>query len=185
MINLDVSMNEKTYAGTFLVSDSLRDNLLLGWDWMGPWNLGAIVGNIANCIYVGLKEGHRVFALPEAWRITHSTPETLKEQVNHYFPLPFATGFWKILNRHQHIFNQGSRLQWALTIQHEIHLTNKQAFRIPVRGYSETHKKVIDTDVPEMLANGIVEPTFSPYNSPPVIQKRRIVRNDSALTSVN
>ena len=58
-------------------------------------------------------------------------------------------------------------------IQHEIHLTNKQPFRIPVRGYSEANKKVIGTDVPEMLANGIIESTSSPYNSPPVIQKKK------------
>ena len=60
-----------------------------------------------------------------------------------------------------------------MAVKHEIHLENNQPFSITIRGYSNAHRKVIDKEVPEMLADDFIEPASSPYSSPTLIQTEK------------
>ena len=172
-IQLDVVINGRSYLGRFHVTDVLHDEILLARDWMVKH--GVIVDNISDCLYIGLAtERQRVFALPLPPKAKHIAHLAIREQINdHGFSTADAPKFWEIIERYQYLFDQGGKLQRAFSVQYEINLKPHQPFQIPPRGYSGANQKMMDTDVPQMLADWIIEPVSSPYSSPPLIQSKK------------
>ena len=66
-------------------------------------------------------------------------------------------------------FYQGGRLRQTTTVQHEIHLLDPRPFREPPRKFPEQKRRWVDAQVREMLADGIIESTTSPFSSAVVV----------------
>ena len=170
-IDLDINIQGKRYPGEFLVTQDSHHELILGRTWMCKH--GVIIDNLANCLYVGLQHRQRVFALPQPQQTNCTLPTALKDVINQEFDDDQLDTFWELVERHAKIFFQGEKLRRSLAVKHEIHLKDNQPFRIPIRGYSNAHRAVIDKEVPEMLADDFIEPASSPYSSPPLIQTKK------------
>ena len=69
-------------------------------------------------------------------------------------------------------------LRWPLTrqttyVKHEIELTSDVPFRLPPYRYSAEKKNSIQDQVREMLADGLIEPSFSQYSDPIVVDRKK------------
>lgn len=84
-----------------------------------------------------------------------------------------ATVFRELAQRHGHIFRQGEHLRKTLTTSHQIHLKHNQSFWEDQRHFSAAKVKVMEEQIPEMLADRVIEPTSSPYISQPSIQTKK------------
>ncbi|CAB0033269.1 unnamed protein product [Trichogramma brassicae] len=90
------------------------------------------------------------------------------------FPAELKPQVDKVLRDFEHVLMPGpGRLVGTKTIQHEIHLTNPRPFQLTPYHYSEDKRIEIERQVQEMLANGVIEPSNSPYNSPIVLAKKK------------
>ncbi|CAB0037208.1 unnamed protein product [Trichogramma brassicae] len=111
------------------------------------------------------------YPLPDGTRATQTSGAPLPRTG---FPAELKPQVDKVLRDFEHVLMPGpGRLVGTKTIQHEIHLTNPRPFQLTPYRYSEDKRIEIERQVQEMLANGVIEPSNSPYNSPIVLAKKK------------
>lgn len=59
------------------------------------------------------------------------------------------------------------------TVTHKIHVTTNTPFTIRPYPYPPHKKQIILQEVDEMLANGVIAPSHSPYSSPVVMVRKK------------
>ena len=160
---------DRPYPGKFYVSSDLSTDLILGRPWL--WSHNVIHEHRGDCIYLGETERQRVYLSPEIKRKTseHTLPDLTPN-----FPPEFTEKFQNLVKQHHTIFHKGERLRQTIAaIQHEIHLSDPRSFRDPPRRYSDEKRTWIDTQVRDMLADAIIEPTSSSYSSAIVVAGKK------------
>ena len=168
-IELMPEIYNRTYPGLFLVSPNLSSDLVLGRPWL--WAHNVIHEHRGDCIYIGEPERQRIFLNPTNPR---KSDNILTPELTHAFPSHFKEQFDEIVRRHHTIFHQGGRLQQTIAaVQHEIHVSDTRSFRDPPRRYSEEKRAWIDSQVRDMLADGVIEPVTSPYSSAIVVAGKK------------
>ncbi|CAB0036923.1 unnamed protein product [Trichogramma brassicae] len=112
------------------------------------------------------------YPLPDGTRATTNKRST---SAKNRFPAELKPQVDKVLRDFEHVLMPGpGRLVGTKTIQHEIHLTNPRPFPtdpLPLQR-RQTHRNR-EAGAGEMLANGVIEPSNSPYNSPIVLAKKK------------
>jgi len=90
-------------------------------------------------------------------------------------PKPDKQKILNVINSYQDIFYQeGTDLTFTNEIKHKIHTTNDIPIYSKLYRYPEIHKKEVNTQIQEMLEQGIIRPSTSPYNSPLWIVPKKI-----------
>ena len=170
-IPLNPIIQDAVYPDKFQVSSELRAELILGRPWLRRHQV--IYDHVADCIFVGSTGRQRVYlsSLPNAYELAAPTGEV---DVKSDFPPELKHQFTNLIRLHASLFHVGGRLKQTLAnVQHEIRLHDGYPFREPPRRYSDEKRQYIDTQVREMLRDGIIEPTSSPFSSAIVIAGKR------------
>ena len=169
---LPVTIGGVTEMVRFLVSDELRTDVTLGRTWLKTQK--AVYDHDLDCLYIGDGMRRRVFlssnndASPEC-----NAPENFFEEVQHGFPREYAPRLQHLLREYADIFFRAGPLQQTPYVTHDIELMKNEPFRIPPYRHSAEKKRLIQKQVREMLADGLIEPSFSPYSSPIVMDKKK------------
>ena len=101
-----------------------------------------------DCLYIGDNTRHRVFlTCNNNAKPEFIAPPEFFASVQHGFPKEY--------------------------IKHDIELMSNIPFRLPPYGYSTEKKKAIKVQVRQMLADGLIEPSLSPYSSPIVMDRKK------------
>ena len=168
---MEIEISGKHYTGPFLVADKLGEDLILGRNWLVQHRV--VHDHFNNCLFIGRHQRQQVFTTPGISQRNEEASENFQETLTHHFTDAAAETFQKLVKRHGTIFHKGGHLRQALTSCHEIHLKTAQPFREAQRNFSEVKKKAIEEQIPEMLAERIIEPASSPYSSQPSIQTKK------------
>ena len=169
-IDLSPRIGDETYPGTFYVSPDLSGELVFGDTWCMKHNV--IHEHRLGCIYVGDTARQRYYLIPETSRENHRRYTAIPE-LPHSFPPEYTSAFLNMVQLHASRFYQGGRLRQTTTVQHEIHLADPRPFREPPRKFPEEKRRWVDAQVREMLADGIIEPTTSPFSSAVVVAGKK------------
>ena len=161
-VYLSPRIGDREYPGHFHVSEELRAELTLVRTWLKQHDVHH--EHRTDCLYLGANDRQRIYLVP--------MPEEQATAVNQLeFELPptiptkFVGRLRRALKTHASVFHQGGRLRQTLAVEHDIQVLNPQPFREPPRRQSMPKRKFIDEQVREMLADGIIEPTTSPWSS--------------------
>lgn len=161
-ISLSPRLGDREYPGIFVASEEMRVDLTLGRTWLKDHDIHH--EHRTDILYLGTTERKRIFLVP-----VPSLPEiqlgTLDFNFMPTIPPEHAECLRKILHPYASVFHQGGQLRETLAVQHDIQLSNRRPFREAPRRYSELKKKFIDEQRCEMLADGIIETTTSPWIS--------------------
>ena len=80
----------------------------------------------------------------------------------------------KILDKYSGVFSKGEwDLGWTDVVTHSIDTGDHKPFRQPMRRYPPAHLQAIDEHLSDMLHQGIIEPTSSPWASNIVLAKKK------------
>ena len=102
-----------------------------------------------------------------------AVPSDFFKSVQHGCPAQYASKIEALIREYADIFFHVGPLRQTNYIKHDIELTSDVPFRLPPYRYSAEKKKAIQVQVREMLADGLIEPSFSPYSSPIVMDRKK------------
>ena len=168
-LELSPQIHGSSYSAIFNVSPELRAELVFGRPWLKKHHV--IHDHAADSIYLGTNTRQRIYLapLPTPYEPTnYPIPE-----LEHGFSPEFVEEFLDIIRTHAPIFYNGNRLKQTITVEHEIELSDPRPFRKPPRRYSDEKRLFIDTQIRDMLRDGIIEPTTSPFSSAIVVAGKR------------
>ena len=155
-----------------LVSPDLREKLILGLNWLKEEK--AVIDLIRGSLMIGRDRriSTSFLGLPPA-TVEYPLPG-LELQLKQDFPPAYLEDFLKLARTYaQTLTPRMGPLSQTLTTRHDIKLISSKPFRLALYHYSDEKKVEIERQVQEMLAEGIVEHSISPYNSPIVLAKRK------------
>ncbi len=79
-----------------------------------------------------------------------------------------------LLENYRNIFGDSmSQLSRAIGVEHEINLTTEEPIKLRSYKHSPKEKQIIRDQVKEMLENGVIEESQSPYSAPVVLAKKK------------
>jgi predicted aspartyl protease len=163
----------------FLVTDDLVETAILSYPLLLQYR--AILDFQRGCLHIGAEERATIFFRTTSTKRPQSLQEGLApvarkevpavKDVQQDFPKQLEPELHQLLHEFRDVFNDGPTPTTTATMKHTIHLRDYTTFR-PYR-YSDTKKLLIDEQVEQMLADGIIEPATSEYASPIVIVKKK------------
>ncbi|XP_033223263.1 uncharacterized protein LOC117176952 [Belonocnema kinseyi] len=155
-------LGEREYPGVFFASNEIRVDLTLGRTWFKDHDV--LHEHRTDILYLGTTERQRIYLVPLP-SLPEIQPATLDFNFAPTMPPERAECLRKTLHLYASVFHQGGQLRQTLAVQHDIQLSNPRPFREAPRRYSELKKRFIDEQLHEMLPDGIIEPTTSPWSS--------------------
>jgi transposase InsO family protein len=165
----------------FLVTDDLVETVLLGYPFLLQHR--AILDLQRGCLHIGTEERATIFFSTASTKRPQSLREGLApvapkevpavKDVQHDFPKQLEPELHQLLHEFRDVFNNDPTPTTTATTKHTIHLRDYTPFRVRPYRYSDTKKLLIDEQVEQMLADGIIEPATSEYASPIVIVKKK------------
>jgi hypothetical protein len=165
----------------FLVTDDLVETVLLGYPFLLQHR--AILDFQRGCLHIGAEERATIFFSTASTKRPQSLREGLApvapkevpavKDVQHDFPKQLEPELHQLLHEFRDVFNNDPTPTTTATTKHTIHLRDYTPFRVRPYRYSDTKKLLIDEQVEQMLADGIIEPATSEYASPIVIVKKK------------
>jgi hypothetical protein len=164
-------VGEHTYENvTFLVVDELRDDVILGLQWLRDSR--ATMDFTLGCVHHGVTDRSTSYWNRECpWSDNIDVPETAK--LNHGFPSSYAHNFRDIVREFASVFREQSATATVRVVTHTIRLNKDEPFRIRPYHLSEDKKRALYECVNEMLAAGVIERSDSEYCSPVVLVKKK------------
>ena len=152
------------------VAPSAREPLILGYPWLVEQ--GTIFDLSSGVLYLGKKERITVRLIDAP--VPHQNKEAVDlNEVNQELPTRVLPKFNELLQHFKQLFQQTGQLHQTRTTKHTIELTSKRPFRLAPYRYSKEKRQIIREQIPEMLADGVIEPCVSPYSSPIIIVKKK------------
>lgn len=152
-----------------IIANSLREDLILGYPWLVQQQ--ATFDFARNCIHHGTNKRETIYCLNRK-----NIPKTVHPELDHTkiaqeFPEEREGELYALLDEFPELWRTSAPP--TRTLQHEIRLKTNDIIRSPNYRYSEEKKCIIADQVEEMLANGFIEPSQSPHNSPIVIVSKK------------
>ena len=169
---LPLVVGEHTEMTRFLVCDELGTDVTLGRTWLKAQK--AVHDHDLDCLYIGDKMRRRVYLTNNNNAPSESVaPPEFFSSVQHGCPDEYAPRLEKLLREYADVFFRVGPLRQTTYVKHDIELTSDVPFRLPPYRYSAEKKKAIQDQVREMLADGLIEPSFSQYSSPIVMDRKK------------
>uniref|UniRef100_V5GSD8 RNA-directed DNA polymerase n=1 Tax=Anoplophora glabripennis TaxID=217634 RepID=V5GSD8_ANOGL len=94
-------------------------------------------------------------------------------QLTQHIPSPHRDTYEEVLTRYAEVFAEADVPSTTISTQHRIILKDETPVRARTYRCSEERKRIINEEVTQMLAQGIIRRSMSNYNSPVVIVKKR------------
>jgi hypothetical protein len=164
------------------VVDNLVETAILGYKFLDQHL--ACLDLRRGCLHLGAEERSKIFLGAASTERPQSLQEALAvEDVQHGFPKQLEPELRQLLREFRDVFNNDPTTTTTATTKHTIHLRDHTPFRVRPYRYSDKKKLLIDEQVEQMLADGIIEPATSEYASPIVIVKKRTAGRGSAWTT--
>jgi transposase InsO family protein len=165
----------------FLVIDDLVETAILGYPFLAQHE--ACLDVPRGCLYIGAEERTTIFLSTASTKRPQSLREGLAsvtrkeapavEDVQHGFPKQLEPDLHQLLSEFRDVFNHDPAPTTTTTTKHTIHLRDHTPFRVRPYRYSDKKKLLIEEQVEQMLADGIIEPATSEYASPVVIVRKK------------
>ena len=171
---LPVTIAGQTDSIRFLICDELNSEVTLGKTWLKAQKV--IHDHDLDCLYIGVDSRRRVYLSYEnntTPKKCQAPPSDYFNDINQNFPIEYTGKLKNLLTEYADVFYRTGPLRQTSYIVHDIELTDGKPFRIPPYRYSIEKKRAIQTQVREMLADGLIEPSSSPYCSPIVMAKKK------------
>jgi hypothetical protein len=170
-LNSSLHVGDQTYEDvTFLVVDELRDDVILGLQWLRDSR--ATMDFTLGCVQHGVTGRHTTYWNRERpFSANTDVPETVIP--SHGFPPSCAREFRDIVHEFASVLNEQGATATVRVVTHVIRLIKDEPFRIRPYHLSEDKKRALYECVGEMLATGVIERSDSDYCSPVVLVKKK------------
>ena len=170
---LPVIIDGLTERIRFLICDELNSEVTLGKTWLKAQKV--VHDHALDCLYIGVKSRRRVYLSRDnnKPRKCPAPPHDYFEEVKQNFPVEYTDRLKNLLSEYTDVLYGIGPLRQTPYIVHDIELTDDKPFRIAPYRYSIDKKRAIREQVREMLADGLIEPSSSPYSSPIVMAKKK------------
>ena len=157
----------------FLVCEELSASVTLGKTWLKAQKV--VHDHDLECLYIGDKVRRHVYLTNNNNNepLETAPPSNFFKDVKHGCPAQCAPKIEALIREYADIFFHVGPLRQTSYIKHDIELTSDVPFRLPPYRYSAEKKKAIQVQVREMLADGLIEPSFSPYSSSIVMDRKK------------
>ena len=156
----------------FLICEELDTDVTLARTWLKAQKV--MHDHDLDCLYIGDKMRRRVFlTCSDRPPFESVAPPDFFASVQHEFPEEYAPQLESLLREYGDLFYHVGPLRQTPYLEHDIELTSDILFRLPPYRYSTEKKKAIQVQVREMLADGLIEPSFSAYSSPIVMNRKK------------
>jgi hypothetical protein len=154
-LNCSLHVGDQTYEDvTFLVVDELRDDVILGLQWLRDSR--ATMDFTLGCVHHGVTSRHTTYWNRERpFSANTGVPETVIP--SHGFPPSCAREFRDIVREFASVLNEQGATATVRVVTHVIRLIKDEPFRIRPYHLSEDKKRALYECVGEMLATGVIE----------------------------
>lgn len=160
---VELQILNKKFSTEFQVISDLNENMILGAPFM--YNNEVVLDYKRKCIYIGKDERITVFwdQAVNKYHSTNDLPEELMISDSSLKPLfvEFAE-----------LFTENPTQATTVSTKHQIRVKDKTPFNLKPYPMSPAKKKIMYSQIEDMLKAGVIEPSTSPYSSPPVIIER-------------
>ncbi|XP_063216590.1 uncharacterized protein LOC134527652 [Bacillus rossius redtenbacheri] len=144
------------------VVPDLREGLILGAPWLHE--VDAAVKVRAGRMHFGTRGRWTVYGI-------HQSPPpppqsvTRLEDLRHNVPAEYADAISRALVSRPQVFAAADRLRRTTMTEHSIPMVPHRPPFERVHGFGPREREAIQSQVDEMLRDGVIEPSTSPYNS--------------------
>lgn len=161
--HLNISIDQTDLQATFQALEDLHEQCILGTPFLEEQNV--LVDFQRKCLYFGNEQRHTCY-----WDSTPDTddiPEPLPE--NFDIPDEHRTRLQPLLEEFPDLFTTFPSQCTTSTTQHTINLRENAVVNQKPYPMTPQKKAIFYEQIDEMLQAGVIEPSQSPYSSPPVI----------------
>lgn len=141
---------------------------ILGYPWLTEQE--ATVDLKRRCIHFGTDRRFTAYWHVQAPATTNPIPTA--DELKHGFPAELVNEFNDLLRRFPAVTDVSKRTT-TRTVTHRIALKHNRPIRSPPYRVSDEKKRIIQDQVEEMLRDGIIRPSTSPYASPVVLVPKK------------
>lgn len=166
---LPMITNGVTSTQDFLVTDQLREDVILGHPWLTQERV--TINYSLGCLHHGIEKRATTYWLKNQSPTPSSTSNL--PTLDQHFPPSHQEPFLELIQEFRDLLNNDCATAVAKTVQHTIRLQKDEPFHIRPYACSEAKKRLIYEQVDEMLANGVIVRSESDYCSPVVMVKKK------------
>uniref|UniRef100_A0ABD2VYJ7 RNA-directed DNA polymerase n=1 Tax=Trichogramma kaykai TaxID=54128 RepID=A0ABD2VYJ7_9HYME len=164
MVNLRI--NNKEFRFLALVALRLRHKLVLGIPFVEKEQV--IMDFHRHVVHLGRDQRTTAAFISHPPSVLPDLPLP-----KHGFPPDYSRRVGELLQDFRHVLAPTGLGAGTTSTRHCIKLTDSRPFRLAPYHYSEKKRTEIERQVQQMLAEGVIEPSHSPYNSPIVMAKKK------------
>ncbi|XP_063218588.1 uncharacterized protein LOC134528851 [Bacillus rossius redtenbacheri] len=152
------------------VVPDLREGLILGAPWLHE--VDAAVEVRAGRMHFGTRGRWTVYGIHQR---PPSPPQSVTrlEDLQHNVPAEYADAIGRALESRPQVFAAADRLRRTTMTEHSIPMVPHRPPFERVHGFGPREREAIQSQVDEMLRDGIIEPSTSPYNSRVVLATKK------------
>lgn len=161
-----ITIGTASFHQEFIVCESLGADVFLGYEFLRGED--ATLDLSRGCVHIGKEERQTIFFHPQR----QPTKTKTTRIPTHGFERDCADRFESVCRDFQNTL-YGRHIGSAKSAVHHIHLTDERPFCLRPYQCSQVKKQQIREQVEEMLAQGIIEPSKSPYCSPVLLVKKK------------
>lgn len=163
--DMEIVLEGRCSHVTFQVSPQLAVDCILGCPWLEANE--ATIDMKRRCVHLGTTHRHTLYFVTAA-------PEGRDKAVihlddfDHGFPTEQLPEFESLLQRYGHLFGRKPH-QRSKTTPYQIQLKDQTPIRSRPYRISDEKKRIVQAQITNMLQEGIITPSTSPYSSPIVL----------------
>ena len=168
-VTTTIRIGKSTIPTTFLVAPDIEIPVILGQPWLD--DQAVVIDYATHSIQYGQGPRHRAYwaDAPPPPKLHQINPTT----INHDLGQQEAAQLLAVLNKHAAVFDTQGPLKQTSSAEHRIQLAHHKPICVRPYRFPPDKAREIEEQVAEMKADGIVEPSDSPYNSPIVLVSKK------------
>ncbi|XP_063218660.1 uncharacterized protein LOC134528922 [Bacillus rossius redtenbacheri] len=165
-----IAVRDMCSRTTALVVPELRDDLILGLPWLVQEDAAIDVGE--GRIHVG-RQGRRTLYSVNQRGTVPPTPAITLADLQNEVPPEYRNMINEVLAQQAQVFAAADMLRRTTVTQHTIPTRPHEPRFVKPFGFGPREREAIQTQIAEMLQDGVIEPSDSPYNCLVVMAKKK------------